>query len=141
MKTFFNILQTLVGIKNKSYPDEEFKIPEKIELRDFERDKILISFIIGTIYYGIKKSKISNEYLKNAHYKLKAFNNIFENIFYTNEFKEHIAIYFIIAQKHYYAFTHLARIYKLKKRKSEAHCVNTFFSYFVITFKKVEPNN
>jgi len=115
MKTFFNILQTLVGIKNKTYPDEGFKIPEKIDLRDFEKEKMLISFIIGTIYYGIKKCKKNNEYYKNAHYKLKTLNHIYNNIFYTNEFKDLIATFFMNAQRHYYAFTRLARIYKLKK--------------------------
>ena len=28
MKTFFNILQTVINLKHKTYPDEPFSIPE-----------------------------------------------------------------------------------------------------------------
>ena len=115
MKTFFNILQTLVGIKNKSYPDEEFKILEKIDVNDFENDKLTINFMIGTIYFGIQKCNKSNIFSKNAYCKIKSLNGVYENIHYTNEFKEHISNIFINAQRHYNAFSRFVRIYKLRK--------------------------
>ena len=115
MKTFFNILQTLVGIQNKYYPDEGLKIQDNILISDFKKDKLIVSFIIGQIYYGIQKCNKPNIFSKNAYHKFKSLNGIYENSYYTNEFKEHISNIFINAQKHYDAFSRLIRIYKLRK--------------------------
>ena len=105
----------LVGIQNKYYPDEGLIIQDKILISDFEKDKLIVRFIIGEIYYGIQKCNKPNIFSKNAYNKFKSLNDIYENIYYTNEFKEHIFNIFINTQRYYDAFSRLVRIYKLKK--------------------------
>lgn len=136
MKTFFNILQSLIGIENKGYPDDPFIIPENSENRKdniYFGDKGHIKTLINIIFYKAKESKKDNLFSKNAFGKLTSLNSILENTFYQRELKERIFDLFQKAQTHYFAFTRLAHIYKLKKHK------------YVVTndlmLNKLEPND
>ena len=48
MKTFFNLLQTVVNIKEKSYPDEPFKL---LTLYGKTSEQNHIMYIINQIFY------------------------------------------------------------------------------------------
>ena len=117
MKTFFNIIQSLTGIINKTYPDEPFVISENQENNVYVDDKLYVKIFINTIFYKTKDCKKENIFLKNAFGKFSSLSSILENIFYQKELKDRIMNFFQKAQKHYYAFTRLAHIYKLKKSK------------------------
>jgi hypothetical protein len=115
MKTFFNILQSLVGISNKRYPDDPFIISDNFENYTYFGEKGHIIFLINNIFYKAKDSKKTNLFSKNASAKFLSLNCILENNFYKNELKERIFDIFTRAQKHYHAFSRLGHIYKLKK--------------------------
>lgn len=115
MNTFFNILQTLIGISHKRYPDDPFVIPENFENYDYTSEKVHISYLIKIIFYKSKDNKKTNIFVKNASAKFESLNLILENMFYKNELKERIFEIFSLAQKHYHAFSRLQHIYKLKK--------------------------
>ena len=107
MKTFFNILQTIIGIIDKKYPDEPFEfIYDNISIKE----NYYINYLINTIYFKIKESKISN-----ASAKFISLNSILENIFCENELKERIFNIFSISQNHYFSFLRFAHLYKMKK--------------------------
>jgi hypothetical protein len=111
MKTFFNILQTIVGIETKYYPDEPFKILNNIG------DKQQIIYFINNIFYKSKDCKKTTQYSRNAFAKFTSLNDILENSLYKNEFKENILNIFAKAQKYYYAISRIAYNYKIKKHK------------------------
>jgi hypothetical protein len=108
MKTFFNILQTIVNIETKHYPDEPFTI------KNFCDNQYIIYFI-NNIFYKAKECNKNTQFSKNAFAKFTSLNDILENSFYTYEFKENVFNTFTKAQKHYYAFSRLAYYYKIKK--------------------------
>ena len=106
MKTFFNILQTLIGITNKKYPDDPFTIHDNVI---YFCDNIHIIFLINNIFFKQKECANQREYnknviSKNAFVKFTCLNNILQNIFYTFELKETIFNIFSRAQKYYHAF-------------------------------------
>lgn len=117
MKTFFNILQTLIGIEKKRYPDDQFIISENMEDNIFSGEKGHMKTFINTIYYQAKECKKENILSKNAFGKFSSLNSILENSFYEKELKEYILHFFIQAQKHYFSFSRLAHIYRIKKNK------------------------
>ena len=88
MKTFFNILQTIINKKNKTYPDEQFSLCERYSETAYTEIMSHISFLINKIYYESKKSKYSNQYIRNASSKVFALNSFLENPFYKKELKE-----------------------------------------------------
>ena len=124
MKTFFNILQTIGGVKNKYYLDEPFILP-KINNEDsysevnteniYTGHKSHITYLMNTIFYKEKVCGTKNKFSRNAFCKLNSLNTILENSFYKNEIKEQIFDIFSKTQKYYFAFTRLAHIYKIKK--------------------------
>ena len=57
MRTFFNILQTLIGIDNKLYPDDPFVILKNIDDYIYNNEKGHIVFFINSIYYKLKNVK------------------------------------------------------------------------------------
>ena len=63
MNTFFNILQTLVGIQNKYYPDEGLKIQDNILISDFKKDKLIeLTFnLLNQVTILIKQDNKKNE--------------------------------------------------------------------------------
>lgn len=114
MKTFFNILQSLIGIKNKTYPDDDFSISEN----KYTNEQQHMITLINSIFYTAKQeNKHSNLLTKYAFAKFTALNCILENNFYEKELKEQIFHFFSKAQKHYFSFLKFAHIYKLKKNK------------------------
>ncbi len=115
MNTFFNILQTLIGISHKRYPDEPFVLLENFESYIYSGEQGHITCLINTIFYKAKDNKKTNIFIKNASAKLASLNSILENTFYNNELKERIFDIFSMAQKHYHAFSRLQHIYRLKK--------------------------
>lgn len=115
MNTFFNILQTLIGISHKRYPDDPFVIPENFENYIYTGEQGHITCLINTIFYKAKSNKNTNIFVKNASAKFVSLSSILENTFYKNELKERILDIFSRAQKHYYAFSRLCHIYRLKK--------------------------
>jgi len=115
MNTFFNILQTLIGISHKRYPDDPFVIPENFENYVYTGEQGHITCLINTIFYKAKDNKKSNIFVKNASAKFGSLNSILENTFYKNELKERIFDIFSLAQKHYHSFSRLQHIYRLKK--------------------------
>ena len=113
MKTFFNILQTLTNFKNKKYPDDSIKI--LLESYNIHTElQIYIWALINDIFIMEKYSEKYNTNIK-AYAKLGSLNNIMNNIFYKKELKDQLLNIYSNAQKYYYAFTKLARIYKLNK--------------------------
>ena len=115
MKTFFNILQSIINIKNKRYPDDPFTILHELNEYIYIKEKSHIIGLINTIYYKEKTCKKGSPFSKNAFSKLFSLNSILENTFYEKQLKETIFDIFTKAQKHYFAFTRLAHIYKIKK--------------------------
>lgn len=90
MKTFFNILQTVINVKEKKYPDDPFTASYKT-IEPYIKIKSHISCLINNIFYSEKK--INNEkcqYVKNAYAKLGSLNSILQNSFYEKELKEQI---------------------------------------------------
>jgi hypothetical protein len=115
MKTFFNLLQTVVNIKEKSYPDEPFKL---LTLYGTTSEQNHIMYIINQIFYNEKKEKKNNDdySLKcSTSVKFSVLNKLLENSFILTELKESLLDVWYKAQKHYYAFLRLAHIYKTKK--------------------------
>ena len=90
MNTFFNILQSLIGISNKRYPSDPFVIPENFENNIYFGEKGHIICLINSIFYKAKDSKKTNMFSKNAEAKFSSLNAILENTFYQNELKERI---------------------------------------------------
>lgn len=117
MKTFFNILQTLSDIPNKIYPDRNFVISDNFDNSIYLGEKGHIITLMNTIFYKIKECKKATLFSKNAFSKFASLNSILENPFFKRELKEHIFNIFQRAQKHYYAFTRIVHIYRLKKNK------------------------
>jgi hypothetical protein len=111
MKTFFNILQTIINQKHKNYPDEPFCEPET----HLSEEQIYIGCLINNIYYEEKKNKHENKNKNTAHSKFISLNQNLNNSFYKKELKEKIFDIFSEAQKHYFSFSRLAHIYKIKK--------------------------
>jgi hypothetical protein len=114
MKTFFNLLQTVVNIKEKRYPDEPFKL---LTLYGMTSEQNHIMYIINQIFYNEKKEKNKDDYsLKcSTSVKFSVFDKLLENSFILTELKELLLDVWYRAQKHYYAFLRLAHIYKTKK--------------------------
>lgn len=115
MKTFFNILQTVTNKKNKTYPDEPFKLFRVDDFNIHTEEINHIDFLINRIFYNEKNSKYLDQNMRNSQAKLGSLNCILDNTFNKNEFKEKIQSIFSKSQKYYYAFSRLARIYKNKK--------------------------
>lgn len=116
MKTFFNILQTIVNIRDKVSMDNPF-IFKETNMDEYSEIKINIKYLVTSILNESNKCKTNDipYYLNNASAKLTSLNKIIENNFYKKELKEEIINSFSKAQKHYHAFSKFARIYKLKK--------------------------
>jgi hypothetical protein len=112
MKTFFNLLQTLINKKNKSYPDESFN---NYCNEVYNPINSYVELIIYNTFYNEKKSKCNDIFLKSAHAKFLALNETITNSFIKQELKEQIFHVFSLSQKHYFSFNRLARIYKIKK--------------------------
>jgi len=136
MKTFFNILQTLVGISNKIYPNEHFVINEK-----YTDEQYHIIYLMNSIFYTAKECKTQHTVSQNAFSKFTALNSILENTFYKNELKERLFYIFTRTQKYYYAFTRLAHIYRLKKHTyvvTDDLMMNNIQQYNKLTFILIE---
>jgi hypothetical protein len=120
MKTFFNILQTLVKRKIKTYPDDPFLfLPinnNNIDSQYYTED-IYISFFIYNCYFKEKKLLFEDYHYRIANAKFLTFNEFINNSFYSKEIKEKVFNIFSKAQKCYHAFSRLAYIYKFKKYK------------------------
>jgi hypothetical protein len=113
MKTFFNILQTIVSINEKSFPDEPFKLLNNISS---SIEAFHIKFIINQIFYIVKKKNNDDcQYKKNASAKFEVLNKLLDNLFILEDLKESLFNIFSKAQKHYYAFLRLAHLYKFKR--------------------------
>uniref|UniRef100_A0A6C0KRQ5 Uncharacterized protein n=1 Tax=viral metagenome TaxID=1070528 RepID=A0A6C0KRQ5_9ZZZZ len=122
MKTFFNILQTLINKKYKIYPDEPntfflFLDIDKNKDKKFLQDDIYINTFISNIYYKEKNINFNECYYRYAKSKFMALNDILFNPFFIKEIKDRIFYLFSKAQKCYHAFLRLAHIYKFKKYK------------------------
>jgi len=117
MKTFFNILQTVINSKHKTYPDEPFSIQDLPYENQLLQEHLHIGMLINRIFYEVKKNKYHDKYKNNSHSKFYSLNHIVNNSFYQKELKEKLFGIFSKAQKHYFAFSRLAYIYKFKKYK------------------------
>ena len=118
MKTFFNILQTLVNRKLKSYPDEPFLFFSVSNIdQDYYDENIYIGFFINSIYFKEKKLLYEDYHYRVANAKFMALAEYMNNIFFTTEIKEKIFTIFYKAQKYYHAFSRLAHIFRLKRYK------------------------
>lgn len=114
MKTFFNILQTLIDVQTKTYPDELFNdCTTCFDLKNEEHIHVL--FLINKAYHIFLLSKPKSHLNKIAFAKFMSLNSVLINSFYKNELKEKIFTIFSIAQKHYHSFIKFAHICKLKK--------------------------
>lgn len=143
MKTFFNILQSVSGCsnKNKTYPTEPFV--SCVENVNCENGNI--TYLINNMYHKFASYKHTqnNYYTNRAFSKFFALKSILENIFFSNELKEHIFDIFSKSQKYYHAFSRLAHIYKIKKHKYAVLTdlsMNTLDINDKLTFVLVENN-
>lgn len=144
MKTFFNILQSIINIKNKRYPDDPFTILHDLNEYIYIKEKSHIIGLINTIYYKEKTCKKGSPFSKNAFSKLFSLNSILENTFYEKQLKETIFDIFTKAQKHYFAFTRLAHIYKIKKHHyvvTDDLMMNNLDKHHKLTFTLVEDKS
>jgi len=91
MKTFFNILQTVINKKNKTYPDEPFKFVTSDSSNIYSEEIIYIDFLINEMYYNQKKSILLIPYMQNAEAKFSSLNSILENKLYNKQLKEKLA--------------------------------------------------
>lgn len=119
MKTFFNILQTLVNIKNKSFPITSLTNTQQHQYikTDYDSDlKIYIRLLLNTIVKIEQKYKHKPDILtRNAISKFTALSQIIENKIMRQTLKDNIIDTFIKAQRHHNAFIKLAHMYRLKK--------------------------
>lgn len=144
MKTFFNILQTNCDIKNKRYPDDLFVIRENINDDIYFGEKGHIVFLMNNIFYTEKNCIKKDKFVRNAFAKLNSLNTILQNDFYQNELKERIFNIFTKSQKHYYAFSRLAHIYKIKKHPyvvTNDLMMNTLDKNHILTFILIEEKS
>jgi hypothetical protein len=116
MKTFFYVLQKCIKSNQIIYPnDENFQIfSPKNYHKDFLDVSSYIYLLMYDMYYTYLSCKIINPHLKMAKAKLSALNCLLNNIFISNELKEKIQDIFCQAQRHYYALTKFANIYRCK---------------------------
>jgi hypothetical protein len=114
MKTFFNILQTIINVKHKHYPDEPFSYLNETIGINYYGDNSHIIFLMNNIFYNEKLCKQTSQFSKSAMAKFMSLNSILENTFYDDVLKETILDIFTKAQKHYNAFSRLVHIYRLK---------------------------
>jgi hypothetical protein len=112
MKTFFNILQTLINKTEKIYPDENTVF---FFQQSHSNDFIYVYSLIQSIHEHKKTSNFETEVYKNASAKMKGLNLFLENMFYDDETKDRLFCIFSLAQKHYFSFLKLFNIYKLKR--------------------------
>ena len=104
MKTFFNILQTVINLKHKMYPDEHFNVPEIPEVnKDDLHINIDIGVLINIIFHEGKKNTYVDKYKNNSYSKFSSLNYVLNNSFYTKELKEKLFDIFSKTQKHYFA--------------------------------------
>ena len=142
MKTFFNILQTIINKTEKIYPDENTVFSFQLSNSN-SNDFIYVYSLIQSIHENKKTSTCETEVYKNAFAKMKGLKLFLENMFYDDETKDKLFNIFLLAQKHYFAFLKLSNIYKLKKSQI---VVNTDLMLNVIesngrnTFVIVENN-
>lgn len=124
MKTFFNILQTIVNIKNKTYPTNKIITNQnKCEMSDYDNElKIYIRFLMKTIMKLQQTHKHKDHLSKNAISKFTALSQILENNIMRKELKEKVIESFIKTQKYNNAFIRLAHIYRLKKHQYVVKC-------------------
>ena len=115
MKTFFNILQTLINKKEKIYPDENNPFLFEGTNSNSNNDFIYVYSLIQSIHDKQLTSNYDTDVYKNASAKMKALNLFLENIFYDHETKDRLFNIFSLAQKHYFSFLKFSNIYKLKK--------------------------
>jgi len=115
MNTFFNILQTIINKKNKTYPDETFIHNDRVNYQNYTDVISYIDFFINNMFYNEKNSRHSVKIIRYVNAKFSSLNSILENIFIKNDLKETILSIFSRSQKYYYAFSRLVRIYKVKK--------------------------
>lgn len=117
MKTFFNILQELIGYNPKKYPDDCFEF-KPISILNYPEEQIHIIFLINNIYFHYKESNAIDGLLYQKSYaKFTALNSILDNSFYNNELKERIFDTFFKAQRCYHGFARLANIWRVKHNK------------------------
>jgi hypothetical protein len=114
MKTFFNILQTIINKTEKIYPDENTIFSFQLTNSN-SNDFIYVYSLIQSIHENKKTSTYETEVYKNAYAKMKGLKLFLENMFYDDETKDKFFNIFSLAQKHYFAFLKLSNIYKQKK--------------------------
>jgi hypothetical protein len=115
MNTFFNILQTVINSKTKTYPDEPFSINANY-LHSTQTENT-IYFLIGTIHHNYSCSVFTKEAKRRINAKFAALSSYLDNSFTKKELKEIALDNFCKAQRIYYAFMRLTHIYKLKKSR------------------------
>jgi hypothetical protein len=121
MKTFFNILQTIIGIenKNKTYPDESFEYRKDEVSNNIDNDNneeyIHTLHLMNKIYYLFLTSNKKHYLSKIIFAKFMALNTVLTNSFYEDRLKDKIFNIFSKTQKHYHSFIRFARIYKIKR--------------------------
>jgi hypothetical protein len=115
MKTFFNILQTLINKKEKIYPDENNPFLFEVSNINTNNDFIYVYSLIQSIHNKQQTSNYDTYVYKNASAKMKSLNLFLENMFYDDETKDRLFSIFSLAQKHYFSFLKFSNIYKFKK--------------------------
>lgn len=120
MKTFFNILQTLMKYEKKIYPDvSKFDIYEYSKCDSKYNDiRLLVNNIIHRMSCDLTTNNNTNLIKKTTRIKLQHFNEIINKCFLSNNNKQILQNLLITTQKHYNAFSRLAYIIKFKRSKT-----------------------
>lgn len=116
MKSFFNILQTIIKSDVIRYPGETNKfIPLTLNTTSDMYTNYSVYSFICKIHKEFNTIKNCSFIKKSARSKFKALNHFFNNKFNTQKQIECVFNAFSKAQRTYFAFNKFVNIYKLKK--------------------------
>ena len=116
MKSFFNILQTIIKSDVVRYPGETNKfIPLTLNATSDMYTNYSVYSFICKIHKEFNTIKNCSFIKKSASSKFKALNHFFNNKFNTQKQIECVFNAFSKAQRTYFAFNKFVNIYKLKK--------------------------
>ena len=115
MITFFNVVYTTIGIKDKIYPCEPFKEDYNYNFSTKINEDALLKTLIYQIYFDFNTKNKGQTF---SFSKFSSLNCFLNNDFCKKELKEKLLNKFCKIQKTYYGFIKLANLYRHKYYKT-----------------------